>query len=366
MTRETTPSPELGDADASGLQRFVSTLRGAQWQRLSARRREESVEHCFRYWRARGFPYYRLPDGEMVREYRRLAAARRERVLLGDEIQLSMSGVRLANHFHPQMWGVPVREAHTPLERFHDDAHLRRLIRKALTIWPDRCAANESNLRRMLKTFSNTAGVSNFRPTAAKAIYEEYSGDGDRVLDFAAGYGGRLLGCLPLDRHYVGLDPCQEQVRGLREMVGKLTALVPVRGRAAIRRACAEDFLPSLAAGSFALVFSSPPYFDRERYSSEPSQSYLRYPTYEEWLGGFLQPVLRGCRRVLRSGGYLVINIADVNGYRLTDDALRLASRYFTLVRTLRLRLGRKPYLRSQTGGAFKYEPVFVFKKRRR
>jgi tRNA1(Val) A37 N6-methylase TrmN6 len=186
------------------------------------------------------------------------------------------------------------------------------------------------------------------------------------VLDFSAGYGGRLLGCLPLDRHYVGLDPCRAQVRGLREMAGRLGALAPVRARWSIHRACAEDFLPSLAAGSFALVFSSPPYFDRERYSEEPSQSYIRYPTYEGWLRGFLAPVLRECRRVLRPGGHLVVNVADVNGYRLTDDALRLASRHFTHARTLRLRLGHKPYLRGPAGGAFKYEPVFVFRKTRR
>ena len=357
---------KLAQADRRALERFVATLKGAQWQRLGAERREEVVERCFRYWRARGFPYYRLEVSEMLREYEWIASARRQDVLLGNEIQMSMSGVRLANHFHPQMWGVPVVGAHSPLERFNDDEQLRRLIRKALTIWPDRYAVNESNLRRMLKTFSNTACVSNFRPTAAKAIYEQYSRDGDRVLDFSAGYGGRLLGCLPLDRHYVGLDPCRQQVRGLREMIGRLGALAPVRARASIHRACAEDFLASFDSGSFALVFSSPPYFDRERYSEETTQSYVRYPTYGEWLKGFLKPVLRECRRVLRPGGYMVINVADVNGYRLTGDALRLASRHFTCARTLRLRLGHLPYLRGPTGGAFKYETVFVFRKPRR
>src|SRR5205085_5566904 len=86
----------------------VATLKGRQWQSLNAARREEVVELCFNYWRARGFPYYRLQDSEMVSEYVRTASSRGEDMLLGDEIQMSMSGVRLANHFHPQMWGVHV------------------------------------------------------------------------------------------------------------------------------------------------------------------------------------------------------------------------------------------------------------------
>lgn len=363
MARAELPSSKRVSPNVIKLEHFVSTLKGEQWQKAGAKRREEWVDLCFRYWRARGFPYYRLRDWEMLREYGRIASARKEDMLLGEEIQMSMSGIRLANHFHPQMWGVPVRDAHSPLERFNDDEKLRRIIRKALTIWPDRYAVNESNLRRMLTTFSNTAGVSNFRPTAAKAIFEQYSRDGDSVLDFSAGYGGRLLGCLPLDRHYLGLDPCRWQVTGLRNTIRKLETLVPIRARASIARACAEDLLPSMESGSVDLVFSSPPYFDRERYSSEPSQSYVRYPTYEEWLRDFLQPVLRECRRVLVPGGHLLINVADVNGYKLTDDTLRLASQYFTHARTLRLRLGHKPYLRQRTGEVFKYEPVFVLRK---
>src|SRR5205085_207140 len=109
-----------------------------------------------------------------------------------------MVGVKLANFFHPQMWSVPVGPRRSPLDCFEDDKALRELIRKALRIWPDRYSVNESNLRRMLKTFSHTAGVSNFRPTAAKAIYERYSKSGNTILDFSAGYGGRLLGCMPL------------------------------------------------------------------------------------------------------------------------------------------------------------------------
>ena len=36
------------------------------------------------------------------------------------------------------------------------------------------------------------------------------------------------------------------------------------------------------------LVFTSPPYFNREEYSTHPEQSYIKYPNYQDWLDGFL------------------------------------------------------------------------------
>lgn len=345
------------------LEHYVLHLKGSDWHKLDLQQQERVVEDCFQYWRARGFPYYKLTDPEKLREYRLIEGVRKEEILLDSEIQISMSGIRLANFFHPQMWSVRVAGAHSPAERFNSDEKLRKLIRKALTIWPDRCAANECNLRRMLKTYSNTAGVSNFRPTAAKAIYEKYSRDNDRVLDFSAGYGGRLLGCLPLNRHYIGVDPCADQVRGLKRMLKELNRLVEPKAKASIHQACAEDFLPTIESNSVSLVFSSPPYFNQERYSNEPSQSYLRYPTYELWLEGFLKKVIAESWRVLKPKGYLLINMADTNGYKLITDTCRIASDFFSLRDTLMLRLGNKPYLRNRTGQCFKYEPILVFRK---
>jgi SAM-dependent methyltransferase len=348
------------------LENLVLNLRGREWQKLPSKERMKVVDMCFRYWRARGFPYYQLSDLEIIKDYDRLAAASKEQILLGDEVQISMVGVKLANYFHPQMWCVPVNGAHSPIERFNDDEQLRKLIRRALTIWSDRYSVNEINLRGMLRTFSNTARVSNFRPTAAKALYEQYSKDGDTVLDFSAGYGGRLLGCLPLDRRYIGIDPCKDQARGLRNMVRTLKRLARPKALPSIHQQCAEDFLPLLEAGSVSLVFSSPPYFNHERYSDEPSQSYIRYPTYDEWLETFLGKVVAESQRVLKPGGHLLLNVADVNGLKLAADVFRIASRYFTPVGILKLRLGHKPYLRHRTGKAFKYESLFVFRKSRR
>lgn len=351
---------------ATADEQFVLNLRGSDWQMMNAESQNEAVESCFRYWRARGLPYYQLSISEMKEEYQRLARVRKESILLGEEIQMSMVGLKIANFFHPQMWSVPVKRSRSPLEQFNDDIKLRKIIRKALRIWPDRFSVNESNLRRMLKSFSYTTCVSNFRPTAAKAVYETYSKDGDHILDFSAGYGGRLLGCLPLRRHYTGMDPCSKQINGLRRMVIELQKLTNLEANVTLKKACAEDLLKEMEGESFSLIFSSPPYFDNEKYCNDSSQSYLRYPTYAEWKDSFLNTVITESWRVLKPGGFLVLNVADIYGFALTDDVLRLATQHFKHQCTIKLRLGQKPYLRKHAGEAYRYEPVFIFGKARR
>lgn len=345
------------------LENLVQGLKGRQWYALSSRAQEEIVTACFHYWRKCGFPYYQLSDEEILYEYQRLTRVTKDRVFVGNDIRMQTAGLRLANHFHPQMWEVRVGRYRSPLECFLDDQALRRLIQRALMVFPDRYSVNPSNMRRMLRTFNDTSGVSNFRPTAAKAIYEHFSKAKDIVLDFSAGYGGRLLGCLPLVRSYVGVDPCKAQVTGLRAMLAKLQALIPIQSTAEIVQACAEDYMPTLPTEHFALVFSSPPYFDRERYSPEPSQSYLRYPSYDRWLRYFLNPIIAEASRVLRPSGYFIINVADVNGLRLTKDVKSLGSRYFNSLQVLRLRLANKPYLRRDRASPHRYEQILVFQK---
>jgi DNA modification methylase len=124
-----------------------------------------------------------------------------------------------------------------------------------------------------------------------------------------------------------------------------------------------EDFLPD--RNSFDLCFSSPPYFDTEKYSGESTQSYGRFPSRESWLNGFLGATLDNCWCGLKSSGRLIINIANVSSYpTLESDFVAMAcARGWELERTLRLALSKMMGTRRTGGESFKYEPVSVFKK---
>ena len=231
-----------------------------------------------------------------------------------------------------------------------------------MRIWPDRYGARGTSLRRMLRSFSNTVGVSNFRPTAARAVIDRYSPVGGRVLDFSAGYGGRLLGALTLGRHYVGIDPCEAQVRGLRAMIKTCIPYLPFAGRAEIILGAAEDLLSHYKTGSFDLVFSSPPYFNREKYGAEPEQSFIRYPSLDRWLEGFLRVVLLQSARILRRGGLLALNIGTLPRC-LPSSVREYLNPTLRLQEIVKLPLAKLPYKKQGLKDAFKIEPIFIFRK---
>ena len=72
--------------------------------------------------------------------------------------------------------------------------------------------------------------------------------------------------------------------------------------------------------------FTSPPYFTKEIYSDEETQSCNRYSEYAHWMLNFLQPMMKLNYDVLKSGGKTIINIEDVKiknkVYPLVEDTM--------------------------------------------
>ena len=60
------------------------------------------------------------------------------------------------------------------------------------------------------------------------------------------------------------------------------------------------------------MIFTSPPYFDVEKYSDEDTQSYKRYTTIDSWNENFLHKTIGKLIPTLKNDGILAVNIADV------------------------------------------------------
>ena len=102
-------------------------------------------------------------------------------------------------------------------------------------------------------------------------------------------------------------------------------------------------------------------YFGWENYSDEPTQSYKKFPTQEEWLTGFMGTTLDNCAYCLKPVGTLAINIADVGIYKgLQDDLVEFAeSKGWKLMEILKLALSRMMGTRKKQTGTHKYKPIF-------
>ena len=326
---------------------------------LRPRSREKWVKRAFHFWRAHGFPFPRVDDGMIESDFSALSRVRTSDVIVGQVAQVNTVGLRLANAFHPQMWQIPCH-GQSCVDSFDNDDVLVKAIRKAYRFYPNRRCWNAQCIRSLMR-FVHRSRVSNFRPSIARAIYDRYSSPEGSVLDFSAGFGGRLLGALTLDRHYVGVDPSSQQIRGLQEMTRRLRHVS--RCRVTLMEDSAEDVLPRLPGDSFDLVFTSPPYYRTERYDHSDGQSWIRYTSYREWKKHFLATVIgHGCR-VLRPGGYFLLNVQDTPEWPIASDAQGLFPRDFRSLSVLRYLLPAQPHDRSHSSQLYRWEPILVFKR---
>jgi hypothetical protein len=325
------------------------------------------VQRVVDYYRRDGFPVYSLNSQQKLKRLRSLLkSAATSRVAKG-VVGQNMNGLSLAWNYFPHAWEVRCGSMTTPKEVFNDDALLRRAIRKQLT---HSSYISHVSMRKSFRFLSGAQGVSNFRPTAAVALYRRFlPASGGVVWDMSSGFGGRLLAAIacPRVKKYIGTDPATVTMEGLCEMRDELVPMARVLGRSPLDvelvHRGSEDYIPE--KNSLDACISSPPYGSHEHYSDEPTQSCIRFPTKEEWLHGFLGGTLRNCHYGLKPEGKLVVNLANVRTYPdLERDFVTLAEASgWKLVDTLKLALSRMMGTRNR-GGKHKFEPIFVLTKR--
>jgi hypothetical protein len=324
------------------------------------------VEALFAHYRANGFPVYDLSPRERAERLAALMAFDHSTIFKNRVIRQTMHGMGLCWHFHPHMWDIRCGGKKTPMEVFLDDRLFKQTLAKRLEMGG---YVTDGGIRKSLANYSGTQRVSTFRPTAAAAIYRELlPAKGGVTWDFSGGFGGRLLGAIACRhvRKYIATEPSTMTMEGLQEMAAELVPMSGRRIKVELHYVGSEDFVPD--RNSLDLVASSGPYFANERYSDEPTQSYIKFPTRHEWLEGYMGGTLANARHGLKPGGSLAVNIANVPSYpRLEADFLKLAKRDgWKLRATLQIEmsqmLGTKGF-RAGTGKQYKTEPLFVFSK---
>ena len=250
----------------------------------------------------------------------------------------------------------------------------------------------------------------NFPPMTAKYLYErftEHVKDQDiiNIYDPSAGWGGRILGAMACrdDRciHYIGTDPNPDNLsddgdNSKYDNLANFYNTRTYRGNSFFSQTNTHEVFqlgsedihlcPEFKKykGEIDLVFTSPPYFNREAYSEDSNQSYKKFGhSYEAWRHGFLAPTLETCVEYLKPDRYLLWNIADLRMDADTylplekDSRDILESLGMEYVMTFkmaqvgmpgsnRLKEDGKPHVKNfclVNGKYYKYEPVFVFKK---
>lgn len=275
-------------------------------------------------------------------------------------------GGAVCRYLFPNLHEVECKGAtnNSPLARFMDDHKLKRAIKLSLSI---KKSVTPSEVRTALELIGGNVAT-NFKPMNAKALYELYVPKNGIIYDFASGHGGRMLGALSSKNNYkyIGVDPNSQAYDNLLQLGQHIESVTGREKSFKIFKVGSEDFKPE-RQNFVDFAFSSPPYFNLEKYSDENTQCYNKYDEIETWLEGYVRPTIKNIYNLLKNDGKYAVNIAD---FKVGNKEIAFVDKWieiseeegFKLINTISMKL-----VVRKGGGhdkADKKEGIFVFEKK--
>ena len=262
-----------------------------------------------------------------------------------------------------------------------------------------------------LSTFRLSLGQTavNFPPMTAKFLYEHFTkhipaSEKVYVYDPSSGWGGRILGAMSVSRpiHYIGTDPNTENfipelgISRYEYLADFYLRSIGEKGNTISNKffqteenhtyEVFQDGSELIGTnprfqkyrGKLDFVFTSPPYFNREQYSDDETQSFKAYSQYSDWRDNFLRPTLTTAVEYLKSDRYLCWNIANIRVssnkvIHLEEDSIQilkeLGMEYKGKIGMLLAKMIGNSDVTAQInkvwfkGEYWKFEPIFVCRK---
>ena len=232
-----------------------------------------------------------------------------------------------------------------------------------------------------------TYTATQFRPTVAKALYEKHLAK--NVLDTSCGWGDRLAGFYATKNTelYVGCDPnpnvfkvYKEQCVAYEEfLTGKTPTLIVAENyfecigskTVKIWNLPSEDVDWTQYENLFDLYFTSPPYFETEKYATDTdkseNQSWSRYNSFDRWKYDFFFKVTEMVWPTIRKNGFMMINIIEPGSkgkrFNLCDDMVDTFSSFENChyIGKIGMRMMARPNT-EELSSVF-IEPIWTFRR---
>lgn len=187
-----------------------------------------------------------------------------------------------------------------------------------------------------------TEARSVFDPVLCELVYKWWCPAGGSVLDPFSGESVKGIMAALLGLDYYGCELREEQVQTNRAQAERMGLRATwVQGDSALLEERMAEWAP------YDLVFTSPPYYDLEVYSSADKDG-SALPTYEafmEWYGGiFAQAV-----RMMRDNRFLVVKVGEVRN-KATGEYRNFVGDNITLFRSLGLKYYNEAVLVTPAG----------------
>lgn len=282
------------------------------YKKATKEKKIELVDDILQYYRLHGFPYHKYNKKLFLEEIKRF---RKSNIEIKENILNPPSlGQNILWYFMPHLWEVS-NEKQSARNFWEDDEKLRKLIK---TRFKHCTIISNENIRRGLRLQCKSA--TNFNPSLMKYLIETYGKKDSTIYDFCAGFGGRFLGAAVAKnvKKYIATDPALKTYIGLQNLNQWLIDQKIIDSNfAEFHQKKAEEFVPSEQAD---LIITSPPYYDKEIYSADNSQSAKIYKNYDNWFINFLLKSITTAVSILSQNGYLILSVTDTKRYPIYSD----------------------------------------------
>jgi hypothetical protein len=212
-------------------------------------------------------------------------------------------GLKLCQYFYPNFFDIRDKRGFSFAQKWQDPEVMAKVLdwgRKGMSqLWL-------SWIRRAVYMVAGLPNSTMYRPHLAHQIIRQYGGETGVLVDPCAGWGGRMLGTVAAGWHYVGYEPNTETYKNTLRLIDFLDIGDSVTLYNEPARPIDGDIL-----------LTSPPYYTLEQYTDEDGQCYNDYASYEEWMEGWLLPLIDGCQ-----AGVKAINVMNSGGYPIATDVL--------------------------------------------
>lgn len=322
---------------------------GSDFSHLEKEKQDEYINNLVKYYQMNGIESLLDKDYNWETYINSIFSYDATYLLKEDHIAFSNVGNKMLLSHFPNFWSAKAKGSMSMKEVFNNKQYLSEILR---TIIIRGTFPNEIELFKSLCRYRGNKRISGFMPCVAKAIYEKYCENKSSVLDFCAGFGGRMVGAMSCKKveSYTGSDVNIDTYFGLLDLYQTINKHTNIEKQVNIINQDSITFMQQFRDNNFDFCFTSPPYYNAEEYTDDDSQSYKKFETYNKWFNMFLVKSILEAMRISKKVG---INIANTGGYDIADDLRK----YMV---DNRIKFNEDALKIPRFGGKFKFEPLFI------
>jgi hypothetical protein len=151
--------------------------------------------------------------------------------------------------------------------------------------------------------------VNEIHPLISRNLALKYCNDfTSKVIDPCAGWGGRMIGFSTVIKEYYGFEPYTKTYNGLN----KLGEWLKERNECFNFKIYNLPFEDAVLENEyFDFAFTSPPYYETEKYGNELTNSHNRYKSFTDWCDLFYLPMIQKTMDSLKKDASFVLNIGS-------------------------------------------------------